>query len=272
VAVTGVKAAGSLVVVGTGIQAFTHLTAEARLYLQRSDRVLYLVADPLTELMIRELNPRAESLHGLYARGKRRLKTYREMTDRILDAVRAGHSVCAAFYGHPGVFATTPHVSIRMARKEGYSAQLLPAVSAEACLFADLGLDPAIHGWQSFEATDFLLQRRRPDRTAGLVLLQIGVIGETDFRAKGANRRNLAVLSSMLGKMYGPAHRVVVYEASTLAGIRPRICELPLRRLAKGPVTPTSTLYVPPVRTRPFDRKMFARLGLTPENTIACVR
>lgn len=263
---------GSLVVVGTGIQAFTHLTAEARLFLRRSDCVLYLVADPLTEQMIRELNPAAESLHALYARGKHRLKTYREMTDRILEPVRAGRSVCAAFYGHPGVFATAPHVAIRIARSEGYPAQLLPAVSAEACLFADLGIDPGVKGWQSYEATDFLLQKRRPDTTAGLVILQIGVIGEVDFRARGANRRNLAVLASVLARLYGREHRVIVYEASALPGLRPVICEVPIRRLATGPVTPSSTLYVPPKRARRPDGRMAARLGLDRAASVGCVR
>jgi hypothetical protein len=263
---------GSLVVVGTGIQAFTHITAQAQLFLRRSDRVLYLVADPLTEQMILGLNPKAESLQGLYARGKPRLKTYREMTDRILEPVRAGHAVCAAFYGHPGVFATTPHVAIRMARAEGHVAQLLPGVSAEACLFADLGVDPATDGWQSFEATDFLLQRRRPDVTAGLVLWQVGVIGEVDYRPRGANRRNLAVLAEVLANMYGADHRVVLYEASPLPGVPPQVRRLPIRNLRAAPVTPSSTLYVPARRVRPLDRAMLARLGLTLQETAACVR
>jgi hypothetical protein len=34
---------------------------------------------------------------------------------------------------------------------------MLPAISAEDCLFADLGVDPADHGCPSYEATDFLV-------------------------------------------------------------------------------------------------------------------
>ena len=68
---------------------------------------------------------------------------YARIVGDILDAVRGGASVCAAFYGHPGIFVTPSHDAVRRARAEGYPARMLPAVSAVDCLFADLGVDPA---------------------------------------------------------------------------------------------------------------------------------
>jgi precorrin-2 methylase len=59
-----------------------------------------------------------------------------------MTAVREGLNVCAAFYGHPGVFVYASHQSIRLARAEGFEAQMLPGISAEDCVFADLGIDP----------------------------------------------------------------------------------------------------------------------------------
>ena len=44
----------------------------------------------------------------LYAEGKSRQDTYREMVGLMLAEVRAGKRVCGAFYGHPGVFADVP--------------------------------------------------------------------------------------------------------------------------------------------------------------------
>jgi Tetrapyrrole (Corrin/Porphyrin) Methylases len=79
------------------------------------------------------------------------------MVNRIIKYVKRDLRVCAVFYGHPGVFCTPSHESIRIARKLGYRATMLPAISAEDCLFADLGVDPGKHGCQSFEATDFLV-------------------------------------------------------------------------------------------------------------------
>src|SRR5437773_2103233 len=80
---------------------------------------------------------------GLSAPGKPRRETYAEMVEELLAPVRAGHNVCAAFYGHPGVFVNPGHEAIRRARAEGFPARMLPAVSALDCLVADLGIDPA---------------------------------------------------------------------------------------------------------------------------------
>ncbi len=46
-------------------------------------------------------------------RASRAAESYREMEDRILDAVRGGFRTCAAFYGHAGVFAQPSHGAVR---------------------------------------------------------------------------------------------------------------------------------------------------------------
>ena len=81
--------------------------------------------------------------HSLFTvEGRSRLDTYQDMVDRILACVREGSDVCVAFYGHPGVFVYPSHEAIKRARIEGYKATMLPGISAEDCLFADLGIDP----------------------------------------------------------------------------------------------------------------------------------
>src|SRR5262249_46279816 len=58
---------GSLIVVGTGIRTVGQLTLEAIAWIKESDVVLYLVADPIAEEVIRHLNPNgAISLRGYY--------------------------------------------------------------------------------------------------------------------------------------------------------------------------------------------------------------
>jgi uncharacterized protein YabN with tetrapyrrole methylase and pyrophosphatase domain len=163
---------GSLIVVGTGIKLIGHTTLETVACIERAEKLLYLVTDPTTAAWLRQLNPTAESLDDTYAEGKSRYRTYEEMTDRIVSAVQSGLHVCAAFYGHPGVFVSASHESIRRLRRGGFSARMLPGVSAEDCLVADLGMDPAKDGCQSFEATDFLVSRRRFDPTSALILWQ----------------------------------------------------------------------------------------------------
>ncbi len=193
---------GSLYIVGTGIQAAGQLTIEARAHIEQAEKLFYLVAHATTEYQLQKLNATAESLHPLYETGKERFASYMEMVDRILGEVKGGARVCVAFYGHPGVFAYPGHEAIRQAREEGYVAKMLPGISAEDCLFAELGVDPAAAGCQSFEATHFLLFKRRFDPHCSLVLWQIGVIGDMTFQGAGYDSRGL---SSYVIQTFSPA-------------------------------------------------------------------
>jgi hypothetical protein len=242
---------GSLTVVGTGYCVGGQMTAEARAHIEGADRFFHLVADPVTRRWIEGLHPRAESLADLYAPGKDRTDTYREIVERILAPVREGATVCAAFYGHPGVGALPGHAAVRQARAEGYTARMLPGVSAEDCLFADLGLDPLAEGCQTFEATHFLVRHRRPDLTVPLILWQVGLIGVTDYRQEPLwSREGLARLAEALRAWYPPDHECIVYEAAMLPVCEPKILRVPLSGLPTAPVTTASTLYVPPARLR----------------------
>jgi hypothetical protein len=238
---------GSLLVVGTGIRAVGHVTLETVSALQRADRLLYLVTDPLTIRWLKELNPAAESLYPHYIEGRPRQEAYDAMADVTLSHVRAGARVCMALYGHPGVFAFPGHEAVKRARAEGYSAAMLPGVSAEDCLFADLGVDPAADGCQSFEATDFLLKRRAFDPRSALVLWQVGVLGQV-HALRQFSTAGLRLVAEALGSVYGSAHVATLYEASVFAVCPPTISHVSLGQLPEASVSPYATLYVPPVR------------------------
>src|SRR5690606_28101094 len=130
-----------LVVVGSGIQFGRHAT-ERCLSEIREAQVVFCLADPFALAMIRGFRADAINLGKYYAPGKDRRQTYREIDAAIMSEVRAGKQVCAVFYGHPGVFADVPHRVVRKAREEGIPARMEPGISAEACLYADLGMDP----------------------------------------------------------------------------------------------------------------------------------
>lgn len=253
---------GLLVVVGTGIKAVGQLTSDARAWIAQADEVHYVVADPLTTAEIVRLKPGAQSLARFYAVGRPRHETYEAMVQSLLVGVRAGRTVCAAFYGHPGVFVYPSHDAIRRARAEGLRAIMEPGVSAEDCLFADLGLDPAVVGCAQFEATDFLVYRRRPDPSAALIVWQIGGIGDLAWNPGRTNADNVRVLATELARDFGDDHLVVVYEAAQLPVCQPRIDHVRLRDLPAVPLTTASTLFVPPRERRAADPAMVARLGL----------
>ncbi len=254
---------GSLTVVGTGYFGAGQVTQETVELVRRAEKLFFLVTEPLTRLWLERQNPSAESLYDSYREGRPRAETYEEMVARILAPVREGRTVCAAFYGHPGVFVRPGHRAIELARAEGHEARMLPAVSAEDCLFADLGLDPAVDGCQSFEATDFLLRGRRFDPRSALVLWQIGGIGVATFHRRELwSREGLVLLTERLAAFYPAEHKVTVYEAAVLPVCPPKIERMALRELPEAPVTLISTLFVPPTGKAPIDPVMAARLGL----------
>ena len=253
---------GSLVIVGSGIKSVAHVTLETKAHIEQSDQVFYVVGNPVISEWIKKLNSNTKSLYELYAVGKERLDTYDEMVEIMLVSVREGLKVCGIFYGHPGVFVNPSHRAIEQARKEGYETCMLPGVSAEDCLFADIGVDPAKYGCQSFEATDFLVYERKFDHRSSLILWQIGVIGDSTYQKNYDYLAGLSVLVEKLTEVYGADHEVIIYEAAEFPILEPVINRVPLHKLLESRVTPISTLYVPPGGPSVANPEMLIYLGI----------
>lgn len=243
----GVWSTKGLTVVGTGMRAGLHMTLETRLALEQASRVLYLVADPVSEASIRKLNPNAESLWHLYQSGKQRIEIYETIIATILAELESAGDLCVAFYGHAGVLTYPAWESIRRARSMGKRARMLPAISTEDTLFADLGVDMGRAGLQSYEATRFMYYKYNFDTTAGLLLWQVSVLGETEWNPPHAGvRPRLEVLAEYLQRFYAPEHEVFLYHAPDLPTSRPLIERVILRDLPKAEFVSISTLYIPP--------------------------
>ena len=252
---------GSLTVVGTGIQLGSHLSAAARAWITKSEVVFFHVADVLTAEWLVTLNKEARPL-PVNREAKRRSEVHAGMVPPIMAELRAGKRVCVVFYVHPGVFTDPTFRLLGAAEKAGFKTRLMPAISADACLYADLRVDPAKHGSQSFEATDFLLRDRRFDPRAHLILWQVAMIGNLGFFDPGKTRRGLEELVTRLLRDYPEDHEVVVYVAAIYPTRRPMILRVPLRRLAEAEMPEAATLYVPPRGTAPMNASMAQRLGI----------
>jgi precorrin-6B methylase 1 len=248
-----------LVIVGTGITAITQVTSEAREAITRAEKVLYLLGEPFTAAYVERLNPTAESLLTLYRVGESRRSAYRRIVEHILECLTS-RSVCVAFYGHPTAFVAPATEALRQARSLGYPARVIPGVSAEDCLFADLRIDPGLTGVQSYEATDFVIRPRNFDTSALLVLWQVGVFGDARYTPGGSNPP-LDVLAEVLQPHYGAQHEVLVYTASCHPAFEARVDAYTLSSLCAARVTAAATLLVPPTAPPAVDRAMQARLG-----------
>jgi precorrin-3B methylase len=252
---------GSLVCVGVGMTLGSHITPLARSYIEKADVVFTALSDGIIELWLARMNPDVRSFQSLYKEGKSRADTYREMVDGMLTEVRAGKRVCGAFYGHPGVFALPPHKAIATARAEGYQAHMEPGVSAEDCLYADLGFDPGRYGCQHYEASQFMFYRRRVDPSAYLILWQIGVAGDQSFTRFSTGAQYRQVLVDVLARDYDLSHEVIIYRAATLPMHEPRIERLALGKLPGADVDMHATLVIPPGRPLEPDPEIRERLS-----------
>jgi len=253
-------ASGSLVCVGLGITLGAHLSPRARSHIEQADVVFVVVSEPLAELWLQEMHADVRSLQPCYAHGKSRHETYREMVEAMLVEVRAGKRVCGAFYGHPGVFALAPHEAIAQARSEGFAAHMEPGISAEDCLYADLGIDPGRLGCQHFEASQYMFYKRRTDLSAYLILWQIGIAGDRSLTRFSVGSAHVQVLVDVLAEDYPLDHPVTLYEAATLPIAEPRMHTLALGELPTAALSLHSTLVVPPLTTLQPNHAVIARL------------
>ncbi|WP_166208332.1 SAM-dependent methyltransferase [Cognatiluteimonas telluris] len=257
---------GSLACVGLGMMLGAHLSPRSRSHIEQADVVFALVSDAIVELWVKEMRPDMRSLQPYYIEGRPRTQGYREMVEAMLAEVRAGRRVCGVFYGHPGVFAQVPHHAVAGALAEGFKAIMEPGISAEDCLYADLGVDPGTYGCQHYEASQFMFYQRRIDPTAYLVLWQIGLAGDRSLSrfATGPDYRRLLV--ELLSEDYPSSHEVVAYEAATLPINAPRLERMPLVGIIEADMRLQTTLVIPPAKRMARNEAMLERLAQLDRN------
>jgi len=258
-----VESKGSLVVVGTGITVSGQMTLITQSLLETADIVLSVVTQS-AQINLEMINPNVVCLRHLYEQGKSRAVTYQKMTQRIVDEVKAGKKVVAAFYGHPGVFVNPSHQAIKQLKEQGYSAEMLPGISAEDCLVADLGLDPSHYGCQSYESTQFLLRQYTLDPHMMQIIWQIGSIADFTHNKHRTSHPGLALLRDELLNYFPANHPIIVYEASTIPVAGPRIEHLTLDALAAVEPKPITTLVIPSLGLPEFDMNTMEKVNLTP--------
>jgi uncharacterized protein YabN with tetrapyrrole methylase and pyrophosphatase domain len=262
------KLKGSLTIVGSGIKFAAHLTHEAKSYVKTADLVLHIVSDHVTEEYLSSLNSNCENLIDRFYKGTvDRSVIYEKMAQYIAEKCFEDQNVCAIFYGHPGVFVCASHRAIELVNAiDGYSAIMLPAISAEDCLFADLLVDPGVYGCQQFEVNRFLCEKRQPDTFSDLILWQIGSLGNYNIVDKQGLRRScehLSILKKYLLKYYPPTHQVTFYVAAFYPDRAPLIDIIKLEELdLYQSVGIETTLFVPHLGEPTVDLEMMSLLNL----------
>ncbi len=237
-----------------------HITPICRSHIENADIVYCVVATTLMEEWVKTMNPNVISFQYLYEEGKDRRETYRAMVATMLASVREGKHVVGAYYGHPGIFALPPHKAIAQAQEEGFHAHMEPGISAEACLYADMGIDPGRSGSAQFEATQFMLYDRVIDTCAYLILWQIGMAGDRAAKQFTTADAYRSLLKNQLLAHYPDTHKVAIYEARALPTDEIRIDWIPLHQIDTCQVHQYSTLVIPPARPMQIHKQREAEL------------
>jgi hypothetical protein len=239
---------GSIACVGLGMTLGSHLSPLARSHIQQADVVFAAISDAIVGVWLEHMHPDVRSLQPYYGDGKSKSRavTYREWVDVMMAEVRAGKRVCAVFYGHPGIFAWSPHEVIKLARTEGFQAHMEPGISAEDCLYADLGIDPGRFGCQHYEASQLLFYKTPINPGACLVLWQVGLVGDRSRKRFSTGPEYRQVLVDVLSRDYPLDHEVIIYRGATLPIEQPRIRHVALRDLPATHVSSDETVVLRP--------------------------
>jgi len=134
-----------------------------------------------------------------------------------------------------------------VARQEGYTAAMLPGISAEDYMFADLEFDPALSGCKTCEATEILLRDKPLDPSIHNIIWQVGSVGVVDMEF---SKSKFHLLVDRLEKDFGPDHKVVHYIGAVLPQSTTTMDTFTIADLRKEDVAKQfgtiSTLYIPP--------------------------
>lgn len=234
-----------LSLVGTGIKTISHITEETKGYIKNSDKVLYLVNEPLLESYIKKLAKLSESLESVYFEYSLREYSYENIAKTIHNELEKVNSLCVVIYGHPCVFAT-PGLLALCNLDESIKTIVCPGISAQDCLYADLRFDPACGGVQTLDATDYLLYDKLIDKSSHLIIYQIGMVGNLGLPINQINFQALRFVKEKLEKIYGKEKKILTYESAIYPGLDPIIFEFDLNKLDQQDLTSLSTLYIPP--------------------------
>jgi precorrin-3B methylase len=251
-------------IAGLGVRAVNQVTREVEHALRSSRHVLYLDAGVATRPYLESLCPRVTSLfEQSYAEDRPRVNAYEHMAICVIEAALESPPVTFAIHGHPIVAVHAPFLVLEMAKALDLQVEILPGISSLDTLFADLRLDPVVHGVQMYEATDLLLRRRPLQNDVPAIIWQIGPL-ETALHSQGISRpERFTRFIAHLRQFYPAQLQVVAIYCSPHPLMPPQILPFALADMGQHAeqLHAGFTLYVPPAAGCPLqDVELLAKL------------
>jgi len=248
--------------IGSGIKSISHLTVEAQACIKQADKVLYLVNEPIIEQWIVKYSNHCSSLEDLYFSANERSEKYQLISDKIVSDSLSTKALTVVFYGHPTVFAEPGLKAIKVLDDLNVNTVVLPAISAEDCLFADLRIDPGENGCYSVEASDLLIYDKNLIKDSDCIIWQVGSVGNIQSPTYEVNNIGINLLIAKLEEYYPKEYIVYIYEAAMYPSTTAYIQKCKIKELGANTLTPLSTLYIPAIKRNPPNLEIIRKLGL----------
>ncbi len=259
---------GSLMCLGLGITLGSQLTILAREQLAVADVVFFHSNSHYLAGFLQQINPNLVDLQPFYQAGQSRLESYQAMMDAVIAAVTTGNNVVWACYGHPGIASWPPHEAIRQLKALGYQAQMAAGIGADACLYADLGIDPMAEGCQQFEASQFMFYQHTVDVSGYLLLWQVAIAGDFSLARLESDSRYIQILVQHLQQWYPPDHQIILYEAADLPIWQHRADTIALTSLPQATLNQITPLVIPPLHAKKINHNMLDQLGVPADHPL----
>ena len=257
-------AAPDIWIAGLGVSTAVQVTREVEQAIRASREVLYLDTGVATREYLEGLCPRVTSLYEeTYAEEGWRESGYERTAARVIEAALDRAPVTFAIHGHPLIAAHPPFLVMERARAMGLRVRVLPGVSAIDAILADLRLDPVVHGFQMYEATDLLLRRRPLQADVPALIWQIGPLETCLHTERRSRPERFARFATHLRLYYPPRHEVVAIYCSPHPLLPPTVLRFALEDMGRHAARIHSgfSLYVPPVGSRPIeDHELLSKL------------
>lgn len=235
-------------IAGLGVQTVAHVTRQVEEAIRGSSEVLYLDVGAGTRPYLEALCPRVTSLfEESYRQDRPRVSAYEHIAIRVVEAALDHPPVTFAIHGHPLVAAHPPFLVLELARALGLHTEVLPGISAMDTLFADLRIDPVVHGVQMYEATDLLLRRRPLFNDAPAIIWQIGPLETALHSDRVSQPERFDRFVQHLRRYYPARHEVAAVYCSPHPILPPRILRFALEDMGQyaAEIHGGFTLYVP---------------------------
>lgn len=225
----------SVVIFGSGITNFRHLTVEALLLLRDCDVVFGLSGSCRPFLLngVRDFRDITK-----YYRRFRTPETH--IVKAVLSADSNGKRIGLCVVGHPLLFDSTVTLLIRKCEDREIDYKVFPGISSVDMVLCVLGYSINDDGLQIYEASIF--GEVKTDPRLPILIFRLAALLECP--------KSRVRLFQKLSRIYPPRHTVFLVECSHDRTGSSRVGRVDLKGLESrtGSVTKETSLFIPPIR------------------------